>query len=86
MNTSAYMSATLRAMERLIDRRMLTRKQIGETSGLSQSKVSQLLYGTQRMHLDEYLKICDAIGVDPTVPMAIASAEVSRNERRNTHE
>ena len=83
---SELMWATLRALDRQIDRRLLLKIDIATASGIPARKVGELLRGTQEMKLEEYFRICDAIGVDPTVPLAIASAEIYRKERRNTNE
>ena len=43
----------------------LCQKTIAMEAGMTQAKLSQLLHGKRRLTMDDYVRICAAIGRDP---------------------
>lgn len=54
------------ALKKFIDESGLKQKAIAEKSGISESKLSLILTGKRGCDVDEYARICKAIGVPLT--------------------
>ena len=75
---SNEMLALIHALERIMQRRTVYRRTVAAATGIPPYRVREILDAKMEMSLQEYLLICRACRVDPTVPLAMASAGIRK--------
>lgn len=83
---SEEIRAVIGALDRIMIRRRIYRKDVAAGTGIPNYRVRELLDGREMMSLQEYVSICHACSVDPTLPLAMASAGRQRKEGSNANE
>lgn len=61
------------AIRKIIDQRRRQQKAVAIDAGMSESALSNILNEKRRIRMDEYIAVCWALDVDPTIPLVMAS-------------
>lgn len=78
MRAQSGQRAVMEFFEQERDRRRLTQVEFGELIGASKDVVSNTKNGRTQLTFDRYLEICEALRMDPTVPL-LAKGLASRD-------
>ena len=73
------------AIRKIIDRKGCQQKAIAIDTGVSECVLSNILNQKRRIRLSEYFAVCQALDVDPTVPLVMAYGRTGapqNNEKR----
>lgn len=86
MTNTEIVNMTFQVISRRIKQNEIKLLQLGKMTGIPAKKLGQMLRGNQYMRFDEYVRICSALKIGPTVPLSVAIAQLMAKERRSTNE